>query len=120
MKHGSSYKELTQSISQNLKPLRSAQPELMQSFGALGKAALADGLLSPKTKEFIALAIGVATRCDACIGFHASALVKLGATEAEIQEVMGVAVYMGGGPSLMYSAKALAAFKEFEQHSQGS
>jgi len=41
------------------------------------------------------------------------ALVKLGTSKAELEEVLGMAVYMGGGPSLMYSANALMAFEEF-------
>lgn len=61
----------------------------------------------------IALALGVAAHCDACIGFHAQALVKLGASNAEVEEALGIAVYMGGGPSLMYSSNAIAAFNEF-------
>lgn len=106
------YKELTREISANLAPMRSGQPALMQAFGALGKAALAAGALDAKTKELIALAIGVAARCDGCIGFHTQALVRLGATPEEVQETLGVAVYMGGGPSLMYAANAVAAFEE--------
>ena len=69
--------------------------------------------IDPKTKELIALAIGVAARCDGCIGFHVRTLVKMGMTLQELEEVLGVAVYMGGGPSLMYAANALEAFKEF-------
>jgi AhpD family alkylhydroperoxidase len=60
----------------------------------------------------MALALGVATHCDACLAFHLQTLVKLGATRAEVEEALGVAVYMGGGPSLMYAADALAAFEE--------
>jgi AhpD family alkylhydroperoxidase len=63
----------------------------------------------------MALALGVAARCDGCIGFHAEALVKLGATRAEVEETLGMAVYMGGGPSLMYAADAIAAFEQFEK-----
>jgi AhpD family alkylhydroperoxidase len=59
------------------------------------------------------LALGVAAHCDACIGFHVQALVRLGASKAELEEALGMTVYMGGGPSLMYSANALAAFEEF-------
>lgn len=70
-------------------------------------------MLDEKTKELIAIAIAVAGRCDACIGFHAKALVRLGATPEEFREMLGVCVYMGGGPSLMYAANALAAFEEF-------
>ena len=109
----SHYRELTQQISTNLAPLREGVPQVMKSFGELGKAALAPGAVDVKTKELIALAIGVATRCDACIGFHAKALVRLGASAAEVHETLGVAVYMGGGPSAMYAANAVAAFNEF-------
>ncbi|MNV87849.1 Carboxymuconolactone decarboxylase family protein [compost metagenome] len=72
-----------------------------------------DGVIDPKTKELIALAIGVSARCDGCIGFHVRTLVKMGMTLQELEEVLGIAVYMGGGPSLMYAANALEAFKEF-------
>lgn len=106
------YQALTRQISANLAPMRSKQPALMQAFGALGKSALAAGALDAKTKELIALAIGVAARCDGCIGFHTQALARLGATHEELREMLGVAVYMGGGPSLMYAANAMAAFEE--------
>jgi alkylhydroperoxidase/carboxymuconolactone decarboxylase family protein YurZ len=39
--------------------------------------------------------------------------VKLGATRQEIDETLGVTTYMGGGPSLMYAASAIAAYDEF-------
>ena len=55
----------------------------------------------------------MASHCDGCIGFHVDALVKLGATRAEVDEALGMAVYMGGGPSLMYAADAIAAWEEF-------
>ena len=103
----------TRGISARLGSLREVQPDLMKSFGSLGRAALAPGELDAKTKELIALALGVASRCDPCIGFHAQALVRLGASRTELDEMLGVVVYMGGGPSLMYAAHALAAFDEF-------
>lgn len=108
-----SYTELTKTISKNLTALRTDIPDVMKGFSALASAATRDGALDKKTKELIALAIGVAARCDGCIGFHVQALVKLGVTKAELEETLGMAVYMGGGPSLMYSANAMAAFEEF-------
>lgn len=108
-----SYQALTREISRNLTPLRSHNAELMQGFGALSKAAMAPGALDEKTKELIAMAIGVASRCDGCLGFHAKALVRLGATPEQFRDMLGVAVYMGGGPSLMYAANAIAAYEEF-------
>lgn len=92
--------------------LRPAIPEAAAGFGALAKAATAPGALDPKAKELIALAIGVAVQCDACIGFHAKALVRLGATRDEVAETVAMCVYMGGGPALMYGAKAMDAFDQ--------
>ncbi len=108
-----SYKDITEALSTNLKQLRPSIPETMKGFSAMARSATADGALDKKTKELIALAIGVSTRCDGCIGFHAKALVELGATREEIDETLGMAVYMGGGPSLMYAADAQQAFEEF-------
>ncbi len=108
-----SYRDLTQSVSKQLALLRADIPDVMKGFSELARAASRDGALDKKTKELIALALGVGARCDACIGFHAQALVKLGATRAEVEECLGMTVYMGGGPSMMYSANALAAFEEF-------
>src|SRR5512136_1931115 len=109
------YPEITRRISAELKKLRRDIPDTMQGFSALAKAATSDGALDRKTKELIALAIGIATRCDGCIGFHTEALVRLGATRQEVEEVLGMTVYMGGGPSLMYAADAISAFEQFEK-----
>lgn len=106
------YKELTTAISANVRQLKESVPDVMTSFNALGKAALAPGAIDAKTKELIALAIGVAARCDGCLGYHTQALARLGATREEVHDMLGVAVYMGGGPSLMYAANTVAAFDE--------
>ena len=45
----------------------------------------------------------------------AEVLVRLGATRQEVEETLGMAVYMGGGPSLMYAADAISAFEQFQQ-----
>ena len=106
------YREITRSVSKSLVKLRADAPDIMKGFGALAEAATRDGALTRKTKELIALALGVAGHCDACLGFHLQTLIKLGATRVEVEEALGVAIYMGGGPSLMYAADALAAFEE--------
>ena len=107
-----SYKELTQTVSGELAQLRQSQSDVMTAFGQLAQAANKPGVLDKKAKELIALAIGVAVRCDGCIGFHMQALLKLGASKAEIEETLGMAVYMGGGPSLMYAAHAMQAYDQ--------
>ena len=109
------FRELTQSVSTGISTLRSSTPEVIKSFNDLGRAATTNGALDRKTKELIALALSVAARCDPCIGFHMQTLVKLGVTRQEIDETLGVTTYMGGGPSLMYAASAIAAFDEFSR-----
>ena len=101
----------------DIRALRAGAPEVMKGFSALAQAALKADALDTKTKELIALAIAVATRCDGCIAFHAEAAVKQGATRAEVLETMGMAVYMGAGPSAMYAAQALEAFDQFSAKS---
>ena len=108
-----SYKEIIGHTSTWMSPLRREIGDTMQGFGSLSNAALADGALDPKTKELIAMALGVAARCDPCLGFHAKALVKLGCTRAELLDMLSICIYMGGGPGLMYAANALAAYEEF-------
>lgn len=113
------YPAIIARISANLKVLRKDIPETMQGFSAMAQAATRSQALDKKTKELIALAIGVATRCDGCIGFHAEALVKLGASRPEVEEALGMAVYMGGGPALMYAADAISAFEQFQPANSG-
>lgn len=107
-----SYREITREVSASIAKLRADLPDTTKGFSLMARSALQDGALSKKTKELIALALGVASHCDACIGFHVEALIKLGVTRLELEEALGMAVYMGGGPSLMYAAEALGAFEE--------
>lgn len=109
--------DMTAQLSVALRELRGGAPDVMKGFGALARAALEPKALDTKTKELIALAISVATRCDACVGFHAEAAVRQGATRDEIMETMGMAIYMGAGPSVMYAAQAVEAFDQFKAKS---
>ncbi len=106
--------ELIQNINEGLAPLRKTQPDTMHAFGQLAKAAMAEGAISTKQKELIALAIGITQRCSGCIGFHVKALIKLGCTRAELEEMLNVCVYMGGGPALMYAAEAIKAWDSMQ------
>lgn len=83
-----SYREQTHYIVKHLATLRADIPEVMKGFNSLAAAATAEGALDKKTKELIALALGVAARCDDCIGFHSQALAKLGASKLEVEEML--------------------------------
>ncbi|AEV35121.1 Carboxymuconolactone decarboxylase [Pseudovibrio sp. FO-BEG1] len=104
------WQEFLKQTDGRLAELRPGIPGVMKGFGEIAKSAIGTGALEPKQKELIAISIGVAARCDACLGYHAKACIKYGVTREELMEALGVAVYMGGGPSLMYAAEALSAF----------
>ena len=97
-----------------VRDLRQASPEVMHTFSDMMRAAHTGSALDGKTKELIALAISVAVRCDPCIAFHAQAAVKQGASREEVLEAMGMAIYMGAGPSVMYASKAVEAYDQFK------
>ena len=108
-----SYPNLTAGISKQIGQLRKGIPDTMKGFSTMAQGATADAALDEKTKELIAMGIAIALRCDGCIGFHAKSLVRLDTARQEYEEMLGVAIYMGGGPSLMYAAQALDAWEQF-------
>lgn len=88
-------------------------PDTLAGFGSMQQATFRDGALDVRTKELIALGIAIAGNCDGCMAWHNAALARLGVTEAEVAEVAGVAIEMGGGMALHAAAKAVAGFREF-------
>jgi AhpD family alkylhydroperoxidase len=106
--------DTTKVLSAQLRNLRGGAPDVMRAFSAIAQTALAPKALDAKTKELIALAIGIAIRCDDCIAFHIKAALDCGATREEISETLGIAIYMGAGPSVMYASHAFAALQQFD------
>ena len=87
----------------------------MSGFARLHRKSVEDGVLTGKTKELIALAISVAIRCEGCISYHVHDAIKAGATRAEIIEVIGVAILMGGAPAAVYATYAMDAVEQFSE-----
>ena len=106
-------KDVLDELSPLHRALRRAIPEVYGGFGNLYKASLAPGALEVKTKELIALAIGVVQGCDGCIASHAQGAAKAGASREEAAEAIGVTFLMNGGPATIYGPRAYAAFCEF-------
>ena len=107
------YRDTNSAIRTELRALHKLNPETARGFQALSQGAMADGTLDKKSREFVALAIAVTQRCEPCITLHIEALMKAGGTREELASVLAMCVQMGGGPALMYSAHALAAWDEF-------
>ncbi|MGH1423201.1 MAG: carboxymuconolactone decarboxylase family protein [Pseudooceanicola sp.] len=96
-----------------LRALNKTIPDTTRAFGALNKAVKDSGTIDFKSKEFVALGIAVTQGCDSCIALHIDTLIKTGATRDEIGDVLAMTIQMGGGPAMMYAAKALECFDEF-------
>ena len=106
-------KEVLRELTPLHRNLRRAIPQVYEGFGALSRAAFAQGALEQKTKELIALAIGVVEGCDGCIASHAQAAARAGASKQEAAEAIGVTFLMKGGPATIYGPRAYDAFCEF-------
>lgn len=107
-----SYKSKIQDMRGEIRAMNKLIPEAAAGFAHLSKAVKESGPLSVKEKEWVALAMGIAQRCEPCINFHVEALMKNGGTREELGDILGMAIQMGGGPALMYAAHALACWDE--------
>ena len=99
--------------------LRQGSPDTMKAFAALATAATAPNAIDTKTKELMALAIGIAIHCDGCIAFHTKMAHQHGATRQEVLETVSLAVYMGGGPAAVYGGDAVRAYDQFSEQKKG-
>lgn len=98
---------------------KSRGPDIGKAFGPFFQGLMKDGGeggLPGKSKELIALGIGLAVRCDNCIYTHVEKCLKAGATPKEVMDAAGVAVMMGGGPVYTYVPVVAAALEHFESH----
>lgn len=93
--------------------LQQGEPATMKAFGALSIAATASKTIDTKTKELMALAIGIAVHCDGCVAYHTKMAHQHGASREEVAETVALAVYMGGGPAAVYGGDALRAYDQF-------
>lgn len=114
-------KEVLDALSPLTRELRASIPDVYAGFAGLHRSALADGALDTRTKELIAMAIGVAEQCDGCIASHARGAARAGATKQQAAEAIGVTFLMKGGPATIYGPRAYAAFCEFaDRYGDGS
>ena len=107
------FKEIAHDVMTGIGLLQQGSPDAMKAFGALSLAATASKVLDTKTKELMALAIGIAVHCDGCVAYHTKMAHQHGATRQEVLETVALAVYMGGGPAAVYGGDALRAYDQF-------
>ena len=84
-------------------------PGTVRGYRELSQAGAQTARLDGKTRELIAIAVGVTRQCDGCITTHVAAAHQQGATADEIAEALGVAIAVNAGAALVYSARAMDA-----------
>ena len=96
-------------LMQRISEFGALSPDTLRGYATLDGAGAKTNHLDAKTRELIALAVAVTTRCDGCITVHVDAALGHGATREEISEALGVAVALNAGAALVYSARVLDA-----------
>lgn len=86
---------------------RELTPETEAAFQAFSRSVFAEGALSVKVKQLIAVAVAHVTQCPYCIKGHTKAALRQGATEQELMEAIWVAAEMRAGGAYAHSALAL-------------
>ena len=104
------WKEETSHVKKSFGALGKQYPKMLQAYQALDSAAEEGNVLDAKTRELIALAVAVTTRCESCISVHAEEAVKAGASEAEVAAALATAIALNAGAAYTYSLRALEAY----------
>jgi AhpD family alkylhydroperoxidase len=97
---------------------RSKHGGVVSAWRRFTAAAHADGALTRKQKELIAVAASVVKGCERCISYHVRAAIVEGATDDEILEAAFVTMIMDGGPALAHFGAVLAAIEAHRKESQ--
>jgi len=106
--------DLLGTLKRSYNRLGATNPKMLEAYRGVTAAQGSNGALDAKTRELIAMAVAVTTRCDGCISSHAAAAIKAGATEAEMSDAMGVAIALNAGAAYVYSLRAMEAFAELK------
>jgi AhpD family alkylhydroperoxidase len=98
---------------------RDLAPETQAAFDAFSRTVFAEGALSAKMKQIVAVAVAHVTQCPYCIKGHTKAALRSGATREELMEAIWVAAEMRAGGAYAHSALAIATFEEQPGPSSG-
>src|SRR5690625_4802487 len=94
--------------------LEKLAPSSFKSFFTFNDQALAEGKLSVRLKEIIAVAVAHVTGCAYCIDIHVTAAKEIGATKEEISEAIFVATALKAGSAFAHGVNALNSYDEIK------
>jgi AhpD family alkylhydroperoxidase len=107
-------KEFLIKFQNDLEKMKVQTNAALNGFAGLFSKTMAEGELSVKSKELVAIGIAVAKQCEPCIKLHVKKCLDAGATREEILEATGVAVMMGGGPAYTHIPMVIESLDELE------
>ena len=107
-------KKFIEDFGKSVEQMKAQAPDIVSGFGGLFGKVMKAGALDVKTKELIALGVGLAVRCLPCIYLHVQKCLQAGASRQEILEAAGVVVMMQGGPSYTHVPEVIKALDELE------
>jgi AhpD family alkylhydroperoxidase len=114
--HANAMHQATNELAATMKRLsESPYGSTVSAWRRFTAAAHADGALSRKHKELIAVAAAIVKRCERCISYHVRSATLAGATAEEMIEAGWVAVIMEGGPALAHFGLLLDAIEAHRQ-----
>lgn len=99
-----------QALLGRIRDLGKLTPATIRGYRELSGAGSTTAHLDAKTRELIAIAVGVTRQCDGCITTHVHAARQQGATAEEVAEALSVAIAVNAGAALVFSARAMDAF----------
>ena len=87
--------------------LDQASNDAWKNFQSFNESVMAEGALTVKQKELIALGVALTTQCSYCLEIHRKGAEKAGATQAEIAETVMVAAALRAGAAVTHGTQIL-------------
>ena len=91
---------------------------LVKRFYNLDHNTYLEGAIPAKYKELMGLVVSAGLRCDDCIYYHIIQSFRLGASRAEQEEALNVALVVGGSIVIPHLRRAYALLGELYSRSQ--
>ncbi len=85
---------------------------LVKRFYNLDHNTYLEGAIPAKYKELMGLVVSAGLRCDDCINYHIIQSYRLGASRAEQEEALNVALVVGGSIVIPHLRRAYALLEE--------
>ena len=88
--------------------LDQASNDAWKNFQTFNQSVMAEGAISVKNKELIALGVALTTQCSYCLEIHRDNAEKAGASQQEIAETVMIAAALKAGSAVTHGTEILS------------